>query len=256
MSDPTPRPPEPPLPRVGPEHPLLLGRTGAGVQVAVIDSGVNPAHPHVGTIAGGIAIEDDGAVHGDVIDRLGHGTAVVAAIQEKAPGAELFVVRVFHETLSTNVEALVQALDWVAERGVQLVNLSLGTANAANADALAGVVERMRAAGCILVSAHAHRGNSWYPGCLPGVVGVSLDPGCPRDAIGLVQGDGVRAVASGFARPIPGVPPERNLNGVSFAVANVTGTLARLVEGDPAVRSVEALGERLREAAMESVFAR
>jgi hypothetical protein len=30
------------------------------------------------------------------------------------------------------------------------------------------------------------------------------------------------------------VPPERNLNGISFAVANATGVLARLLEGKPA----------------------
>jgi hypothetical protein len=32
--------------------------------------------------------------------------------------------------------------------------------------------------------------------------------------------------ASGYPRPIPGVPVERNLKGLSFAVANVTGVLA------------------------------
>jgi hypothetical protein len=44
-------------------------------------------------------------------------------------------------------------------------------------------------------------------------------------------------LASGFPRPIPGVPPERNLQGVSFAVANVTGFLARLLEAEPQLRS-------------------
>ena len=32
--------------------------------------------------------------------------------------------------------------------------------------------------------------------------------------------------ASGYPRPVPGVPPQRNLSGVSFAVGNVTGHLA------------------------------
>jgi hypothetical protein len=32
--------------------------------------------------------------------------------------------------------------------------------------------------------------------------------------------------ASGYPRPIPGVPAERNLKGLSFAVANATGTVA------------------------------
>jgi hypothetical protein len=38
--------------------------------------------------------------------------------------------------------------------------------------------------------------------------------------------------ASGFPRPIPGVPPERNLKGLSFAVANATGLLAVALEGE------------------------
>ena len=46
--------------------------------------------------------------------------------------------------------------------------------------------------------------------------------------------------ASGFAREIPGVPRERNLHGISLAVANMTGFAARAAElcGD---RSLAAL---------------
>ena len=44
-------------------------------------------------------------------------------------------------------------------------------------------------------------------------------------------------VASPYARPIPGVPLERNLNGISFAVANACGVLARLLADQPEVRS-------------------
>jgi hypothetical protein len=36
--------------------------------------------------------------------------------------------------------------------------------------------------------------------------------------------------ASGYPRPIPGVDPERNLKGLSFAVANATGLLALMLE--------------------------
>jgi hypothetical protein len=36
--------------------------------------------------------------------------------------------------------------------------------------------------------------------------------------------------ASGFPRPVPGLPPERNLKGLSFAVANATGLLALSLE--------------------------
>ena len=55
--------------------------TGRGVCVAVVDSGVNATHPHVGGVAGGIAIDEHGVERADYLDRLGHGTAVTAAIR-------------------------------------------------------------------------------------------------------------------------------------------------------------------------------
>jgi hypothetical protein len=36
----------------------------------------------------------------------------------------------------------------------------------------------------------------------------------------------VTVKASAYPRPIPGVSPERNLKGLSFAVANATGIIA------------------------------
>jgi hypothetical protein len=44
----------------------------------------------------------------------------------------------------------------------------------------------------------------------------------------VVDGQRLSFVAPGFPRPIPGVPPDKNLKGLSFAVANVTGLLAAL----------------------------
>src|SRR5262249_19831805 len=60
------------------------------------------------------------------------------------------------------------------------------------------------------------------PGDLPGVIGVARED-CPREIFR--YRDGV-FYASPYPRPIPGVPPERNLHGVSFAVANMTGFAA------------------------------
>ena len=40
----------------------------------------------------------------------------------------------------------------------------------------------------------------------------------------------VNFAASGFPRSLPGVPPKRNLHGISFAVANMTGFVARACE--------------------------
>ena len=81
------------------------------VRVGVVDSGINPDHPHVGGIAGGVNCHPDGDST-DFIDRIGHGTAVAGAIREKAPEAELYAVRIFERRLSANIETLLQGLEW------------------------------------------------------------------------------------------------------------------------------------------------
>src|SRR5215213_5593753 len=47
-------------------------RLGAGIRIAVIDSGVHADHPHVGGVAGGVAIDAVGHVSRDFVDRIGH----------------------------------------------------------------------------------------------------------------------------------------------------------------------------------------
>ncbi len=56
------------------------------IRIAIIDSGVNPRHPHVGNLVEGVTIEDDRIVPG-ALDVLGHGTAVTGLIHEQAHGA-------------------------------------------------------------------------------------------------------------------------------------------------------------------------
>lgn len=181
------------------------------MKIAVIDSGIHAGHAHVGRVAGGVSFAGP-----DFDDRLGHGTAVAGAIREKCPCADLYAVKVFDRRLSTTIENLLRALEWSMRNAMDVINLSLGTDNARHREPF----ERVIARGALLVSA-ADR----LPGNLPGVIGVAADAACPRDAYRFH--DGI-FYASPYPQPIPGVPVERNLNGSSFAVANLTGFLARL----------------------------
>jgi subtilisin family serine protease len=237
------------------------------LRIGVIDSGVHAAHPHIQGVAGGVGIARDGREEADYVDRIGHGTAVAAVIREKAPAAEIFAVKIFHDKLATRIETLVRAIDWCVENGMHLINLSVGTSNPDHEAALRAAVEHVRANGITLVAAYEDSGVRWLPGCLPCLPAVvpgclpAMVPGCVTDCLTAVVGQALPPVsrlkaglapvaldwecprseyrtdhlpdgrtlfrASGFPRPIPGVPPERNLKGISFAVANVTGILAR-----------------------------
>lgn len=224
----------------------LAGRTGHGVRVAVIDSGIHTGHPHVGAVAGGVAFDAEGRQSADHADRLGHGTAVAAAIHEKAPGAALLSVRVFDRSLSTSAEALVAAIRWAADARARLVNLSLGTRNDEHRLALADALAYAAAHGTVVVAAAPEADCVWLPGALAGVVAVETDWDCPRDRCLVEPWDGQRLTlrASGFPRPIPGVAPERNLRGQSFAVANACGMLALFLENTGA-NSAAALARML-----------
>lgn len=207
--------------------------TGRGVRVAVIDSGVQPQHPHIRAdrLLPGAAILADGTILvGDdaTLDRLGHGTAVAAAIQEKAPDAEILPIRVFHDALKTSSRALAAAIGHGLDRGADIINLSLGTVNPAHRDLFAGLIARATAQGALVVAARAAQEQPCWPGALDGVLGVGLDWDIPRVTWRVEAGI---FYASGHPRPIPGVPQRHNLYGISFATAQASGFAARAREG-------------------------
>ena len=87
------------------------------------------------------------------------------------------------------------------------------------------------ARGVVLVAAGEDEGVRWLPGSLPGVVAVQLDATCPRHEYRVTGVNGSTVFrASGLPREHPDVPPERNLSGISFAVANMSGFVARARE--------------------------
>lgn len=206
--------------------------TGRNVKVAIIDSGINPRHPHVGAVAGGVRLSADGGESAtDYLDYNGHGTAVAGAVREKAPDALLYAVKVFDRTLTTTIEVIIRAIEWAVDNDVAVINLSLGTNNEAHREKLQRVVEAATDKNIAIVSARQDEsGGPLLPGCLPPVIGVTPDPECPRDGYMAHAHCDCAFVASPYPREVPGVPRERNLNGVSFAVANMAGFVARARE--------------------------
>ena len=96
----------------------------------------------------------------DYVDVIGHGTAVMAAIQEKAPDAEYVAVRVFYSSLRTTVDLLLRAIEWSMANRIDVINLSLGTTNPAHRERFVPVIARALEKGGILVSA---RDSKWDP---------------------------------------------------------------------------------------------
>ena len=199
----------------------------SALKIAVIDTGINLSHPHICAPTQGV-IFDPEETELSCTDTLGHGTAVAAAIQEKAPDANYYILKLFGDSLRTTGRRLLRAIEWTIENRMDIVNLSLGTPNYDHRPALQDLVAGAVAAHVLLVAARFSEQTPVLPGMLDGVIGVDVDWKLSRDQYRVSMESGSPVFyASGFPRPLPGVPASRNLSGISFAVANMTGFVAR-----------------------------
>ena len=218
--------------------------TGKGVRVALVDSGINPHHSHVERVEGGVSFFLDGTgtlrQNDNFLDRLGHGTALAGILRAKAPGIELYAVKIFHDRLATHFTVLEAALLWAIDSGVKIINLSLGTNNPGHQKRLESVVTKAKAAGTIIVASAPPNGAEWLPAALPGVVGVAGDDRCGWGEHLYMADDPIAFRAHPCPRSLPGPAQQRNFRGHSFASAHLTSEIALLAEKAPSLTSEEA----------------
>lgn len=160
------------------------GSTGAGVKVAVIDSGVDGDHPRVGGLGGGVAFESDPEAEGGVRavpgpheDLVGHGTACAAIIRELAPDAEIHSVRVLGPNLKGRGLLLHAGIAWVIEQGMAVANLSLSSKSEAMFAPLHELADGAFFSGTVLVCAANNQPGPTYPSEFASVVSVASRAG-------------------------------------------------------------------------------
>lgn len=189
-----------------------FGWTGANALVALVDTGVDLAHPDLaGAVAGGIRFTDGATSDGTIQDDNGHGTHLAgiltgngtAAPRGIAPDARLVVVKALDEDNVGFVTDVAAGLDWlVANRarfqGLRWINLSLTYAGLvpavcpcdelytdAASEALKAAIAAARAEGLICIGAAGNDGETAAiraPACFEDVVaaGASFDTAFAR----------------------------------------------------------------------------
>ncbi|AXG77437.1 S8 family serine peptidase [Streptomyces paludis] len=257
------------------------GYDGDGVKVAVIDTGVDETHPD---LAGAEIEEKDFSDEGDVVDYIGHGTHVASTIAGSgarasgakasgvykgvAPGAKILDAKVFDSDGYASDSGILAAMQWAADRGAKVANMSLGSYDTPETDPLEEAVESLSASSGILFVVSA--GNDG-PGARtigsPGSAPAALTVGAvDRDdsiagfsstgptAVNALKPDitapGVDIVAARAAHAAIGTPASDgylSMSGTSMAAPHVAGAAAIVAQRHP-----DWSGERIKQALTSS----
>jgi subtilisin family serine protease len=155
------------------------GATGAGVSVAIIDSGVEGAHPAVkGRLVESLAIEvSDGQAHvvadPSAVDLFGHGTACAGIIAGMAPEVEIVSIRVLGADLKGKGAAFAQALEEAIRRPVGVANLSLSSKSETLFPLFHDLADQAYFNRVVLVSAANNVAGPSYPSLFSSVISVA-----------------------------------------------------------------------------------
>ncbi|MBL7198588.1 MAG: S8 family peptidase [Anaerolineae bacterium] len=214
------------LPQIQVPAVWAAGYRGTGIKIAIVDTGIDPAHPDfAGRIVAGASF-----VGGDYGDENGHGTHVASTAagsgaaqggryQGAAPEATLFIARTLDRNGSGSMSGVMAGVEWAVEQSVQVINLSLGGSGSSDGqDALSLTCNAAVARGIVVCVAAGNAG--------PGSRTIG-SPGAAADAItvgAVTREDGVASFSSRGPTADGRPKPDICFPGTDIVAARAAGT--------------------------------
>ncbi|MGX7828549.1 S8 family serine peptidase [Actinokineospora sp. 24-640] len=245
--------------QIGAPQAWAAGITGAGVTVAVLDTGVDQTHPD---LASREAAERNFSDDETAVDEYGHGTHVASTIagtgakyRGVAPGARILDGKVLNSFGFGRESWILEGMRWAAEQGADIVNMSLGGGDSPGLDPLEMAVNTLSAEhGTLFVISAGNSGPGQGSVGSPGSAEAALTVGAvdradqiaPFSSRGpLPDGEGIKpditapgvgivAAQSTAAPPFePAEPGYTRASGTSMAAPHVAGAAALLAQRHP-----------------------
>jgi membrane-anchored mycosin MYCP len=236
--------------------------TGAGVLVAIVDSGIDVANPHLaGAVVGGIDLVGDGSDPQGFTDVDGHGTALAGEIAAQpiegsgvvglARDARLISVRIFRDTDEESVrngwgpttERLAAGIRYAVDAGAQVINASIS--NYEESDVLREAVAYAAASGSLVVASAGNAATTddaaptpRYPAAYPGALAVTAVNGEGLGTDDSIHGPHIEVAAPGFtvrttATGGADCTYAEDAPSTSFATAYASAAAALVVQAHP-----------------------
>jgi serine protease AprX len=226
-----------------------LGITGSGINISIIDTGINPSHPD---IAGRVTRWKDLIANQPLpYDDFGHGTHVAGIAAGNgsggtttgvAPEANLFGVKVLDGTGSGYESDIITGIQWSIDNKADIISMSLGSSQTwttpncdADDPAMATAINNAINAGLVVVVAAGNTPSGVSsPGCIGGAIAVGAV--YSSDTITSFSGRGSAMSDHGLVAPGSGITSLNFLtsgytikSGTSMATPYVSGTVADLL---------------------------
>jgi hypothetical protein len=221
--------------------------TGAGIKVAILDTGIQYDHPDLAAnIKGGISVvgEENNTDPAKWNDGHGHGThvaGIVAAVNDNtgvvgvAPAAWLYAVKVLADDGKGYISDVIEGIDWCVQNEMRVLNMSLGTAN----DVLAfkEACDKAYADGILLIAAAGNEDDNGvlYPAKYESVIAVAAADEYDNVPSWSSRGPEVELAA-------PGVNVLSTYKGSAYAWADGTSMASPHVSGTAALVWAKNLG--------------
>lgn len=236
--------------------------SGAGIKVAVLDSGMDLGHPDFT----GRPFDSRSFVGQPVQDINGHGTHCIGTAcgprvaSGSTPGygvafdAEVLVGKVLTNSGSSTGASVLAGLNWAVANRCEVISMSLGSQSPVQAAFTNAGAAALRN-GCLVVAAAGNEGlNTGSPANSPTMLSVaSLDPSLRPSSFSNYGKVDIAApgrdVFSSWPRPIN----YRTISGTSMATPHVAGCAALWAQSDASLRGMN-LWRRLVDSAQSLSF--